>query len=169
MKAVEKAISNPYLHLPAITEMKLTIEFVKVAGIATVIHHPRQSKKSFPLPRTKLLTSLPSSSATYRLNIVLNTRKTVWLTSNRSSLLRQPGITILTSRSRFRRNSRFSSTFFRGKVPPLPPPLPLPLPPSPFMLLVPGCPRISACRCEAAFCSATALWTRLTRARKRVR
>lgn len=161
-----KTFSSRFLLFLVITE-KLTIEFVNVAGMATVIHQPRHSRKSFPLPRTKLLTNLPSSSATYRLNMVLRTKKTVWLTSSRSSLLRHPGITIFSSRSKFRRNSRFSSTFFRGKVPPLPPPLPLL--PSPFMLLVPGRPRISACRCEAAFCSAIALWTRFTRARKSVR
>ena len=44
--------------------VKLTIEFVNVAGIATVIHHTSPVKKSFPFPLTRLLTSLPSNSAT---------------------------------------------------------------------------------------------------------
>ena len=57
--------------------MELTIEFVNVAGMATVIHHTRPFRKSPPLPLTKLLTKRPSSSATYRLIIVLSTRNTV--------------------------------------------------------------------------------------------
>jgi len=54
-----------------------TIEFVNVAGTATIIHHTKPLAKSFPLPLTRLLTNLPSNSATYKLNTVLSTRNTL--------------------------------------------------------------------------------------------
>lgn len=134
----------------------LTIEFVKVAGIATVIHHTNPIKKSFPRPLTRLLTNRPSSSATYKLIIVLNTKKTVWLIINRNSLLFHPGITIFSNRNRFLKNSLFSSTFFR-------------LVASPSLTPVALFLRSSACRTAAAFCSAIALRMRFMRATKRVR
>lgn len=139
------------------TGARHTMEFVKVAGTATIIHHTSPSKKSFPFPLTKLLTSLPSSSATYRLSNVRSTRKTLWPASNRSSLLRQLGITIFNNRSRFRKNSRFTPTFFRGRSPPSP------------ILLVPGRRRSSTCCWEAAFCSEMALWMRFAKAAKRAK
>ena len=40
------------------------MEFVNVAGTAISIHHTSPFKNSFPFPLTKLLTSLPSISAT---------------------------------------------------------------------------------------------------------
>ena len=130
------------------------MEFVNVAGIATVIHHTRPVKKSLPLPRTRLLTSRPSSSATYRLIMVRSTRKMLWLMSSRNSLLLHPGMTIFSSRSRFLKNSRFSSTFLRPVASPS-------LGPVLFFLW--------SERWAAAFCSAMALRMRLMRATKRVR
>lgn len=132
------------------------IELVKVAGIATTIHHTKPVRNSFPLPRTRLLTSLPSSSATYKLSSVRSTRKTLWLMSSLISLLRHPGMTIFNSRSRFLKNSRLSSTFFLTVASPSPGP-------------IPGRRRASACRADAAFCSEMALRMRLMRATKRVR
>lgn len=132
---------------------KLTMEFVKVAGTATIIHQTSPVKKAFPFPLTRLLTSLPSSSATYRLNSVLITRKTLWLIINLNSWLFHPGITILSSRRRFRKNSLFSSTFFGL--------------PSGAVVLV-FCLLACALR-TAAFCSAIALRIRLIRATKRER
>lgn len=90
---------------------KRTIEFVNVAGTATAIHHTIPHKNSLPFPLTSALTSLPSSSATYRLINVRITRNTVCEISNRISLLLTPGITTFNSRNRFRKNSRLSSTF----------------------------------------------------------
>lgn len=45
-------------------EMQHTIELVKVAGTAIIIHHARPVMKSFPLPLIKFPTSFPSRSAT---------------------------------------------------------------------------------------------------------
>jgi len=132
-----------------------TMEFVNVAGTATVIHQTKPHKKSLPFPLTRLLTSLPSSSATYKLIMVRNTRKTLWLISSRNSLLFHPGMHILSSLSRFLKNSRLSSTFFRPVASP-----------SPLDVAV---LRWAAVRWDAAFCSAMALRMRLMRATKRVR
>ncbi|KAI7197856.1 hypothetical protein KC363_g25 [Hortaea werneckii] len=41
-----------------------SIELVKVAGIATIIHQTKPFKNAFPFPLTRLLTSWPSNSAT---------------------------------------------------------------------------------------------------------
>ena len=89
----------------------LTIEFVNVAGIAISIHQTMPIKKSLPLPLTKLDTSWPSIAATFKLIRVLTTRKMLWLINNRNSVLFHPGMHILSSRKRFRKNSLFNSTF----------------------------------------------------------
>jgi hypothetical protein len=136
--------------------MQLTIELVKVAGMATIIHHTNPVRKSFPFPLTKLLTSRPSSSATYRLIIVRRTRNILWLMMRRNSLLLHPGITIFNNRNRFLKNSRFNSTFFLDVA-------------SPSAAPVAGRFRSSACRKVAAFCSAMAFRIRLMSATKRVR
>lgn len=155
-KCMNDRMSTPQTGNPESHRRGLTIELVKVAGTATIIHQTRPSKKSLPLPRTKLLTSLPSSSATYKLSTVRSTRKTLWLTSSRSSLLRHPGMTIFSKRSKFLKNSRLISTrFLRGCS-------------SSPRLLVPGRRRSSTC-CDAAFCSEMALWIRLASAAKRAR
>lgn len=132
------------------------MEFVKVAGTATVIHHTNPVKKSFPRPLTKLLTSRPSNSATYKLIIVLSTKKMLWLINNLNSLLLHPGITILSNLKRFLKNSLFNSTFFRDVA-------------SPSLTPVPLFFRSSACRRLAAFCSTIALRIRLMSATKRVK
>ena len=147
----------------ALSSSTPTIEFVNVAGTATIIHQTRPNKKSLPFPRTKLLTNLPSNSATYKLNNVRSTKKTLCPTSNRISLLRQPGTTTFSNRSKLRKNSRFTSTFLRDRSPPPLPGAPLP------RLLVPG-RRCSSTWCwEAAFCSQIAPWMRFARAAKRAR
>jgi hypothetical protein len=133
------------------------MEFVNVAGMATSIHHTMPTKKSLPFPLTRELTSFPSSSATYKDSSVLITRNTLCDTSNRISLLLTPGITILSSRNKFRKNSRFSSTFLRPGSTPAEVVLPLE---------VDSCCR---CRAAAAFCSWIALRMRFIRATKRVR
>lgn len=144
--------------------ISLTIEFVKVAGTATIIHHTSPSRKSLPFPLTKLLTNLPSNSATYKLNNVRSTRKTLCPRSNRNSLLFQPGTTIFTNRNRFRKNSRLTSTLLRGRSLLLSAPVLL------LRLLVPaGRLRNSTWCREAAFCSEMALWMRFARAAKRAR
>lgn len=123
--------------------------------MATIIHHTRPFKNSLPLPRTRLLTNFPSSSATYRLIIVLNTKKMLWLMISLNSLLLHPGMQILSNRRRFLKNSRFSSTFFLPVASPS-------LGPVPVFLC-------ASRRIEAAFCSAIALRTRFMRATKSVR
>lgn len=136
---------------------ELTIEFVKVAGTATNIHHPNPHKKSLPFPRTRLLTSLPSNSATYKLINVRSTKNTLWLINSLSSLLFHPGITIFSSRSRFLKNSRPSSTFLRFVTSPGPD------------VEVNAFAFASAARCDADFCSEMAVRTRCIRAMRRVR
>ena len=132
-----------------------TIELVNVAGTATIIHQMSPVRKSLPLPRTKLLTSLPSSSATYKLMSVRNTKKKLWLINSRNSLLLQPGITMRNNCNRFLKNSLFSSTF-------------LLVAPPPAAKIPVACCRISACRFAAAFCSDMAFRMRFMRATKRV-
>ena len=118
----------------------LTIELVKVAGMATSIHQTIPLKKALPFPLTKLLTSFPSSSATYRLMSVLTTRKKLWLMSSLNSLLFHPGITIFNKRKRFLKNSRLISTLFLVLM-------------SSSLEVVPGRRSSSACCKAAAFCS----------------
>ena len=134
------------------------MELVKVAGTATAIHHTIPHRNSRPLPRTRALTSLPSSSATYRLIRVRMTRKTVWETSSRISLLLTPGMTIFNSRNRLRKNSRLSSTlrFWPTKSGEEP-------------VALDGKASRWRWREAAAFCSLMALRMRLARATKRVR
>src|SRR5207249_2120740 len=86
------------------------MELVKVAGAATIIHQTIPRRKSRPRPLTRFDTSLPSSSATYRLISVLTTRNIECTMSILASLLLAPGITILRRRNMFRKNSRLSST-----------------------------------------------------------
>lgn len=131
------------------------MEFVNVAGTATIIHQTKPLRNSFPLPLTKLLTSLPSNSATYTLNSVLKTRNTLWLIKSLNSLLLAPGMTILSKRIKFLKNSLFISIFFRDVASPAP-------------LLVP-CFRSAALRAAAAFCSEIADVIRCSRATKSVR
>jgi hypothetical protein len=107
------------------------------------------------LPLTSALTNLPSNSATYRLIIVLSTKKTLCPIKSLNSLLFQPGMHIFSSLSRFLKNSLFSSTFF----------LPV-ASPSPAVVLSAD---LEARRKEAAFCSAMAFRIRFMRATKRVR
>ena len=83
---------------------------------------------------------------------VRRTRKPLWLMRRRSSLLFQPGIQILNKRIRLRKNSLFSSTFFR-------PPVVLPS-------LSPFRPAARRC-CSAAFCSLMALRIRFSKVTKR--
>lgn len=74
---IGKLLRSDNAHLVVPSNPLLTMEFVNVAGTATVIHHTKPVRKSFPRPLTKLLTNLPSNSATYRLIIVLNTKNTL--------------------------------------------------------------------------------------------
>ena len=134
---------------------RLTMEFVNVAGTATIIHQTIPFKKSFPLPLTKLLTSLPSRSATYKDSIVLTTRKKLWLINSLISVLLHPGITIFNRRPRFLKNSLLSSTFrfFSFSLSPL---------------VVPPLLLLSTCLRLAAFCSLIAFRIRFMRDRKSV-
>lgn len=132
------------------------MEFVKVAGTATIIHQTIPMRKSLPFPRTKLLTSFPSKSATYKLRSVRATRKKLWLMRSLISVLFHPGMTIFRSLNRFLKNSRFSSTFFR-------------LCAASSLDIVAPWRRDSACRNEAAFCSFMAFRMRLISAMKSVR
>lgn len=109
-RAMRKSVTDTLASLSIVSV--LTIEFVNVAGTATIIHHTRPVRNAFPFPFTRFETSLPSRSATYKLSIVLTTRNTLWLMISLNSWLRHPGITILSRRSKFLKNSRFSSTFF---------------------------------------------------------
>ena len=127
---------------------------MKVAGTATIIHHTKPIKNSLPLPLTKLLTTLPSSSATYKLSKVLITKKTLWLMRSRNSLLFQLDMMMRKSLNKLRKNSRLISTLFFFSAPTSP---------------VVGLLRSSACRCAAAFCSAIALCTRCIRAMNKAR
>jgi hypothetical protein len=129
---------------------------VKVAGTATIIHQTIPIRKSFPFPRTRLLTSFPSKSATYTLRSVRTTRKKLWLMSSLTSVLFHPGMIIFKSLNRLLKNSRFSSTFFRlwfgssvAAVPPY------------FLDWL--------CRIDAAFCSFMALRIRFISDINRVR
>jgi len=135
--------------------MRHTILFVNVAGTATDIHHTNPVRNSLPFPLTSALTSRPSNSATYKLIIVLNTKKTLCPIKSLNSLLFHPGIHILNNLSRFLKNSLFSSTFFL--------PVASPSPADVFSAL------LLARRNEAAFCSAMALRMRFMSATKRVR
>lgn len=134
----------------------LTMEFVNVAGIAINIHHTMPIKKSLPFPRTKLDTSWPSISATFKLIRVLTTRNMLWLINSRNSVLFHPGMQILSRRNRFRKNSLFSSTFCLLVASPWP------------SVVEPRCLDASW-RAAAAFCSEIAERMRLRRAKKRVR
>jgi hypothetical protein len=127
---------------------------VNVAGTATHIHHTNPVKNSFPFPLTRLLTNSPSNFATYKLIIVLSTKKMLWLIISRSSLLFQPGMHIFNKRNKLLKNSRLSSTFLR----------PVASPSLPDVLL-----GFASRRWAAAFCSAIALRTRFMRAMKSVR
>ena len=97
-----------------------TIEFVNVAGTAINIHHTIPTKKSFPLPLTKLETSCPSIAATFKLIKVRITKNMLWLIKSLSSLLFHPGMQILNNRNRFLKNSLFNSTFFLFVASPFP-------------------------------------------------
>ena len=151
MKAVQRVDIQLMLQFVGV-DQEPTIEFVKVAGTATHIHQSTPPKNSLPLPLTRALTNLPSSSATYKLINVLTTRKTVCMTNNLASLLLTPGITILSSRHKLRKNSRFSSTLGF------------------FVCACRGCWCLSGSAPDwADFCSEIAFRTRLMSARKSVR
>ena len=84
------------------------------------------------------------------------TKKKLWLITSRNSLLFQPGMTILSNRHRFQKNSLFSSTRFRA-----------------LALNVEDVEperwaRRVATETAAAFCSEMAERTRLIRAKTRV-
>lgn len=151
---IEGVSHSPNTHL--LPHRAPTMEFVKVAGTAIHIHQITPLKNSFPLPLTSALTSLPSSSATYRLIKVLTTKNAVCDNSNRAPLLRIPGMTIRSSRHRFRKNSALSSAC-GGFV---------------WCGVEVGAPTAAVradCTRVADFCSEMALRIRLIRARKRVR
>lgn len=128
------------------------------------IHQTILFKNSLPFPFTRLFTIAPSMLATLTLISVRITKKKLWLISSRASLLLHPGTTIFSSRSSARKNSLFSSTFFRSFAAPSPssasPPLSETVP-----LRAARC---DASRWEAAFCSETAWRMRFASATKRV-